>query len=138
MSDLPPFQTHSSTSLGGAGRPGKLKLIAQEKWVYETLQRTSLADYQLWEFARHFPFFDQLSSLRRARIGLLWVSRSVGATPYHPVEDSSRTVINPESDVPCVIWQIKPIYRGMPYDRWLETYKPLARQRHGRWNGVLA
>jgi hypothetical protein len=58
------------------------------------------------------------------------VSRSVGATPYHPVENSGGVITDPASGVPCTIWRIKPLYRGMSYEQWLERYKLLAHERH--------
>ena len=129
-----PFQSHSKTSQGGAGRPPKARIQAQEKWVYEHLQTYTprgLADWQLWRFARRHPqLFEQLSSMRRARIGLVWVNRKIGTTPYHPVEDSGEEILDPQSGVLCAIWRIKPLYRGLPYEKWVETYKALAREQH--------
>lgn len=141
MSDDLPFQTHSDSSHAGARRPSSPRATAQEKWVYETLQQYTptkhfgLADFQMWRLVEGSELFEQLSSVRRARIGLLWVSRSIGATPYHPVEDSGKRVIDRTTDVACVVWHIKPLYRGMPYETWVARYKALARQKPSRfWN----
>jgi hypothetical protein len=126
-----PFQSHSKGSRAGARRPRPLRVLAQERWVYETLRPVyGMTDWQLWKIAKPIGLFDKLSSMHRARIGLVWVSRSVGATPYHPIENSGAEIIDPESGVPCTVWRIKPLYRAMPYEQWLERYKRLAHERH--------
>jgi hypothetical protein len=89
-----------------------------------------LADWQLWRVAEPTGIFDQLSSMRRARVGLVWVSRSIGATPYHPVEESGAEIADPETGVLCAIWWFKPYFRKVPYETWIEKYKPLAHERH--------
>lgn len=124
-----PFQTHSRTSRAGARRVPPPRATNQERWVYETLQQSPLADWQLWRLAEErVDLFDQISSMRRARVGLVWVNRKTGPTAYHPVEDSGVANINPDSGVESAIWQIKPFYRGMPYEKWVESYKALARE----------
>jgi hypothetical protein len=126
-----PFQSHSKPSRSGAKRPRAKRVLAQEKWTYETLQSVSgLSDWQLWKLAEPTGLFDKLSSMRRARIGLVWVSRSIGATPYHPVEDSGLEITDPASGVACAIWQMKQLYRSVSYEQWLERYKTLAHERH--------
>jgi hypothetical protein len=126
-----PFQRHSKTSRGGARRPSRARVTAQEQWVYETLQQISLADFQTWErVQRERPqLFDKLSSVQRARVGLVWVNRQRGVTPYHPVEDSGQVILNPRTGVECAIWQMKLMYRTMPYETWVERYKALAHER---------
>jgi hypothetical protein len=123
-----PFQSHSRTSRGGARRPTRARVTAQERWVYETLQRTSLADWQLWQRAPS-SLFDKITSLQRARVGLVWVNKYIGPTPYHPIEDSGRVIVNPQTTVECTIWWMKPLYRAMPYEDWVERYKTLAHER---------
>lgn len=123
-----PHQSHSSTSRAGARRVSHVRATAQEKWVYETLQRGALADWQAWELASSGSLFDQLSSMRRARIGLVWVSRRIGATPYHPVYDTGLTISDPISNVEAAIWAIKDTYRTMPYETWVQRYKRLAKE----------
>lgn len=130
-----PAQTHSKSSRDGAKHPSKVRVTAQEKWVYETLQQHTepglgLSDWQLWRLAKPTLLFDQLSSMRRARIGLVWRSRKIGATPYHPVEDSDLKNYNRETDVLCAIWRMKQAFLEMPYERWVEQYKALAREKH--------
>lgn len=105
------------------------RVLKQEKWVYETLRRGGKADWQLWETAQIGKLFDKISSLRRARIGLMWRSRAIGATPWHPVEDSKQKNRDPNSNKRTVIWQLKPKYRAMPYEDWAHSYRALARGR---------
>jgi hypothetical protein len=128
-----PFQSHSRSSRRGARKPRAPRVMAQEKWVYETVQsrEPGYADFQLWSLIEHSALFDKLSSLHRARIGLVWVNRKIGATPYHPIEDSGAEVLNPETGVLCAVWRMKPLYRKMPYEQWVATYKELAHERHG-------
>ena len=87
------------------------------------------ADWQLWRRvqAYHPTLFDKLSSLHRARIGLLWRSRAIGATPWHPVEDSGRRNRDPVSGKQTVIWRLKDRYHGMTYDEWARDYRALAK-----------
>ena len=125
-----PFQTHSRTSRAGARKPKRARIVAQEGWVYETIRAsdTGLTDWQLWKLAEPTGLFDKLSSLHRARIGLVWVSRSRGATPYHPIANSGTERVDPESGVTCAVWSTKPLYRKMAYPRWVELYKALAHE----------
>jgi hypothetical protein len=102
-------------------------VLKQEKWVYETLRRGGAADWQLWEKVQSGTLFDKLSSLRRARIGLMWRSRVLGATPWHPVEDSGQRNKDPNSNKRTVIWQLKQKYHAMPYEAWAHRYRALAR-----------
>jgi hypothetical protein len=127
-----PFQRHSRSSRRGAKRPRAPRVTAQERWVYETMQsrESGYADFQLWSLIEHATLFDKLSSLRRARIGLLWVNGQRGPTPYHPIEDSGDEVLNSETGVLCTVWRMKPLYRKMPYEQWVATYKALAHERH--------
>lgn len=126
---LPPHQTHSATSVAGAARLSPARANAQERWVYEALRSKPRADWELWRMASFRPdLFDQISSMRRARIGLVWVNRVKGPTPYHPVEDSGSWNVNPESNVESTIWQIKPIYLNLTYDYWMQSYKKLIKQ----------
>lgn len=67
--------------------------------------------------------------MQRARIGLLWVSRKIGATPYHPVCDIGKTIVNPVSGVDTVLWGLKDMYLDMPYETWVDRYKKLAREK---------
>lgn len=127
----PPSQSHSDTSVNAALSLPRRRVIAQERWVYITLQHGAKADWQSWELAPP-AVFDKLSSLRRARIGLYWRSRKLGATPWHPVEDSGRRITCPDSGKPTVIWQLKQRYRGMSYEDWSTQYRNLARGRGGK------
>jgi hypothetical protein len=107
--------------------------MAQEKWVYETVQsrEPGYADFQLWSLIEHATLFDKLSSVRRARVGLVWVNRQRGATPYHPIEKSGDEVLNPKTGVLCTMWRMKVLYRTMPYEQWVAECKERAHERHG-------
>jgi hypothetical protein len=123
----PPAQTHSATSIASSRAMSQSRVQSQERWVYETLRRsaTGLSDWQLWEKAP--IIFDKLSSLHRARIGLLWRSRAIGATPWHPVEDSGFRNRDPDSGKQTVVWRIKPRYYAMTYNEWALDYRALAK-----------
>lgn len=129
----PPAQSHSDTSVEAARALRAARLRSQERRLYDWLQqyRSGLADWQLWNLARITTMFDQLSSCRRARVGLVWRSRREGATVHHPVEDSGRRIADPNSDKQTVVWQIKPRFRGMTYDQWYNNHRFLA---HGETN----
>jgi len=71
--------------------------------------------------------FDKHTSSGRARIQLMWVTEEAGPTPWHPVEDSGRKIINPETNRSTTVWQIKAIYRRMPYKEWATKYRQFAR-----------
>ena len=81
----------------------------------------------MWDQVQLMSIFDKLSSLHRARIGLLWRSRALGATPWHPVEDSGRRKVDPTSNRQTVIWRIKPRYQNLTYDDWARVYRDLAK-----------
>ena len=85
-----------------------------------------MADWELWDKAPGTRF-DKLSSLHRARIGLLWRSRVLGATPWHPVEDSGRRNRDPVSGRQTVVWRIKDRYILTHYDDWARVYRNLAK-----------
>ena len=123
----PPSQTHSQTSVWSGRSLSRTRVLRQEKWVYEALRRGGASDWQLWEMVQYGKLFDKLSSLRRARIGLMWRSRALGATPWHPVEDSGQRNKDPNSNKRTVIWQLKQKYRAMPYEGWAHRYRALAR-----------
>lgn len=123
----PPSQSHSDTSVGSARELSRKRLLAQERWVYEALQRANKADWELFEMVRHLGIFDQISSLRRARIGLLWRSRALGATPWHPVEDSGQRNKSLYFNRPTVIWRLKERYRDTSYDKWVKEFRNLAK-----------
>jgi hypothetical protein len=133
-----PSQSHSATSVESAKSMSRRRVLGQEQWVYETLRKSAgKADWQLWNMAQHLPgLFDKLSSMHRARIGLVWPSRVLGATPWHPVEDSGRRIVCPDSGKQTVVWRIKARYRTMPYDEWAHAYRNLARGKiDGTKNG---
>jgi hypothetical protein len=123
----PPSQTHSDTSVGSARSLSRKRVLSQERWVYETLQRLGKADWELWEMVKLIGIFDKISSLRRARIGLLWPNRRLGATPWHPVEDSGKRNKDPFSNKSTVIWKIKDRYKDMSYEQWAREYRNLAK-----------
>lgn len=125
----PPSQTHSDTSINASRAMSRRRVLGQERWVYETLRREppGKADWELWDMAQLIGLFDKLSSLRRARIGLLWPSRVMGATPWHPVEDSGRRNTDPSSNKKTIIWRIKSRYLNMPYAQWAQSYRNLAK-----------
>jgi hypothetical protein len=131
MIEEPPSQSHSDTSISSAQSLPRWRVRSQEKWVYETLRlsRHGLADWQSWVKCQPFGLFDKLSSLRRARIGLVWVSRKIGATPWHPVEDSGQRIVDPNSGKPTTVWRLKSRYWQVPYDNWSAAYRNLARGR---------
>ena len=132
MTTDPPAQTHSNTSVEAGRALSRRRLLGQERWVYEALRLahpTGKADWELWEIAQTFSMFDKLSSLHRARIGLVWQSRVHGATPWHPVEDSGRSNHDPRSTRRTTIWQLKDRYSQMPYDVWAKTFRSLAKGR---------
>ena len=126
----PPAQTHSDTSVAASRALSRRRMLGQEKWVYETLRLAhpiGKADWELWELAEPLSMFDKLSSLHRARIGLVWRSRVLGATPWHPVEDSGRRNHDPQSTRQTVIWRLKSRYLHMAYDHWLQNFRNLAK-----------
>ena len=125
---FPPSQSHSATSVASARALSPTRVKSQEKWVYETLRRhpSGLADWQLWGRAPG-TLFDKLSSMHRARIGLVWRSRVLGATPWHPVEDSGRRCVDPTSNKQTVVWRLKDKFLGVPYDDWARVYRDLAK-----------
>lgn len=131
MTDDPPSQTHSDTSVESARALKRERIFNQERIVYETLRQDGLSDWQLWRIIRSHLLlrdkFDQISSMRRARIGLLWRSRKLGATPWHPVEDSGRRNVDPQSNKRTVIWKLKKEYIKMTYVDWRRDYRNLAR-----------
>ena len=133
MTNDPPSQTHSETSVESGRGLARKRLLGQERFVYETLkqERSGKSDWQLWEIVKYNIFytrvFDQISSLRRARIGLVWQSRTLGATPWHPVEDSGRSNKDPRSNKRTVIWQLKDRYRDMTYEDWTRDFRGLAK-----------
>ena len=127
MSRDPPAQTHSDTSLAAAGKVKKYRLLGQERWVYETLRRRPMADWQLWELAKNFPeLFEQVTSLHRARIGLRWVNEQTGETPWHPVTDSGRRIMG-KYRCATTVWHVKKAYVDMPYDEWAQNFRALAK-----------
>ena len=122
----PPAQTHSDTSVEAAEKVSKRRLLGQERWVYETLRRRPMADWQLWDLAEKLPaLFEQATSLHRARIRLKWVNRKTGATPWHPVEDSG-TRIKGKYTRPTAVWRIKEAYADMPYEEWAKNFRAMA------------
>lgn len=125
----PPSQSHSDTSIAAAAALPRHRAQGQERWVYERLRRvpSGLADWQLWDLVQPFGIFDQKSSLHRARVGLVWVSRKVGATPWHPVMDSGRRITDPVTARKTTVWQLKAKYLPMPYPQWAQFYRRLAR-----------
>jgi hypothetical protein len=130
MADVP-SQSHSSTSVNSAKSVNERRARAQERWIYESLRRSSKADWELWNEVEEndLEFFsrNKHTSGCRARIGLRWVNRVTGETPWHPVEDSGRKIVNPETGEKCQVWQIKEKYRDMPYDKWSKEFRQLAR-----------
>jgi hypothetical protein len=89
-----------------------------------------MADWELWDKARFIGnVFDQKSSEHRARIGLVWVNKWLGPTPWHPVEDSGMEIVCPDSGKPTTIWRIKEQYRDMVYEEWAKAYRNLARAK---------
>ena len=127
MSTDPPSQGHSETSVESSRSLSRKRLLSQERWTYEALQKGGRSDWQLWDMVKNTLIFDQKSSLRRARVGLMWRNRTLGATPWHPVEDSGKTNKDPFSNKRTVIWQIKDQYKEMPYDEWFNDYRRLAK-----------
>jgi hypothetical protein len=129
MSEDLPFQSHSSTSIEAAERVDPLRERTQEQWIYESLRRGSKADWELWNEVRieRPGLFDKHTSAGRARILLMWVTEEAGGTPWHPVEDSGRKVVNPETNRKTTIWRIKERYQNMPYIEWAMNYRQLAR-----------
>jgi hypothetical protein len=123
----PPAQRHRQTSIDAAGTIPPRRVREQERWVYNALRATPMADWELW--ANRPPhLFDKLSSLHRARIGLLWRSRAAGASPYHPVEATDARRTSPESGKQCVVWQLKLFFRALSYEEWEHKYRKLARE----------
>ena len=130
MTTDPPSQSHSKTSVDSAKSMSRKRVLDQEKWIYEVLRRSprGMADWELWDKAKIIGIvFDQKSSVHRARIGLMWVNRGSGATPWHPVENSEMTNICPDSGKSTAIWRIKEQYRDMVYEEWSKAYRNLAK-----------
>lgn len=135
----PPSQDHSDTSVAAGESISKYRLRGQEKWIYEKLKQAEVADppgmsdWQLWEATALFPgLFDKLSSEHRARIGLVWVNRKIGATIWHPVAKSGAENKDPQSGKSTTIWRLKEAYRDMSYDDWALNFRNLARGGPGR------
>jgi hypothetical protein len=130
MADVP-SQSHSSTSVEAAEHLDPRRARSQEQWVYETLRCGGKSDWELWDLIVEQDLtphpFDQLSSMHRARVGLVWVSRSIEATIWHPVEDSGLRNVNPVSGKETKIWHFKERYREMSYAEWVRDYRTLAR-----------
>lgn len=122
MNDLP-AQTHSDTSMMSARMVSRLRSNAQERWVYEALRAEPKADFEMWALVQGYTLFDKLSSLHRARLGLIWLSRARGATPYHPVEKSGQRHFDHSSNRMCMVWQLKPWARVLTYELWAENFK---------------
>jgi hypothetical protein len=123
----PPSQSHSETSVESSRTLSRKRLVSQERRVYECLRIGGRADWELWELVRNGGLFDKISSMRRARIGLLWRSRKLKATPWHPIEDSGQRNRDPMSNKRTVIWQFKNGYKDIPYEEWAREYRRLAR-----------
>lgn len=130
IDDSVPFQSHSITSIDSARKVKPRRAKDQERWVYEALRRKPMADWQLRELAwleTGVDIFEQDSSKNRARIGLVWVTQEIGATKWHPVEDSGL-MVKGRYNVATTVWRIKEEYRDMPYDEWRTQFKNLARR----------
>jgi len=129
-----PSQRHRATSRAGARRPRPVRVTAQERWVYETIQRYTkaaryggLTDAEMWNLAPR-NLYDQVSSMKRARIMLVHTSKQMGTSPYHPIEASGQTRLNRASGCENIIWHMKPRYLQMPYQTWVAQYKQLAHE----------